>query len=142
MNIKNGLLIIFIFLSACTTNVSRSLGPNYQLVIVDNSILRKYQIKLISGDIKTICVAGSNWTNSIGQIDTDGTNGVIYSTKGKFPAKGHNFGYCTDGCYIKILPKNQLDGFIPYSEFGDESQIAGLPDRQLLFDVYVNYCEK
>ena len=133
------LALLSFLLFGCTVAERR---PNHDLVIIDNSDLRKFEISLISNDLKPICIYGDGWMNKAGQIDTDGSNGVINSTKGKFSAKGHNFGYCKGDCYIKIAPKGKLVGFIPYSEFGDELKIAALPDRQLQFDVYVNYCEK
>lgn len=132
-------LFLPMFLFGCVTNNAR---PNKEIIIIDNSTLKKFEVTLISNDLKTICIYGDGWISDSGQIYNDGTNGVIYSTKGKFPAKSHNYGYCKGDCYIKIPAKGRLSGSIPYSEFGDESQIAALPDKELQFAVYVNYCEK
>lgn len=59
------------------------------------------------------------------------------------PIRDMNFGYCPGGCgEFKVLPGGRLEAWLPYSEFGDASQVLALPSRKLELGVVPYVCRR
>jgi len=113
----------------------------YHVTITDRPDLKRFELRLTSYDDRPICVEQQRWPNHLGRIHYGSYWAVLQSSKKSYPAINENLGRCVGpGCIIHIAPGETLKGFINYSVFGKEKDIAALSGRHLQLDVKAEPC--
>lgn len=130
-------------LAGCVSIDERPTSDRYALEISDSPDAKRFDLILISKDVKPICVWIDNWPNDLGQLHMGADKATLRTATAEFQAKDANFGYCPGGCgEHRIAPRGELRGFIAYSAFGDEDKIAAEPNKQLSYFPWPYYCAK
>jgi hypothetical protein len=120
---------------------SEEAPARYGLTIRDLPSAKQFELTLRSLDHRPICVEIRRWPNRFGRVHFGSHWVILHTGKGIYPAINENFGRCVGpGCIIHIAPGKTLTGFIRYSAFGNEKQIAALPSRRLQVDVEPVVC--
>lgn len=130
-------------LVGCVSIDERPTSDRYALEISDNADAKRFDLILISKDVKPICVWIDNWPNDLGQLHMGADKATLRTATTELQAKVANFGYCPGGCgEHRIVPRGELRGFIAYSAFGDEDRIAAESDKRLSYFPWPHYCAK
>jgi hypothetical protein len=117
--------------------------PRYQFMIQDNPANLRFDLIILSHDDRPICISHGGWPDDSGHVDWGSQDVKVESRQRSFPARDWDFGYCENGeCTTRIPPHGTLRGFINYEEFGDPKEIAGLPDRRLIFETTPHLCSR
>lgn len=106
--------------------------------------LKRFDLKLISLDGRTLCIYIGDWPNDEGEIQ-GASQWVSIESAGK-TYRAHDPNVIADcfigDCAMRVKPHDTLRGFIPYSTFGKAKVIASLPDKHLQYAVTPFVCEK
>lgn len=117
--------------------------PRYQFIIQDNPANLRFDLVILSHDDRPICISHGGWPDESGHVDWGSQDVKVESLQRSFPARDWDFGYCENGeCTTQIPPHSTLRGFINYEEFGNPKEIAGLPDRRLIFETTPHLCSR
>lgn len=115
--------------------------PRFTLVAEPNDAQKRFDLRLVSTDIRPLCLTAEQWPSPSGKVESGGARAVLIMNAQRFPASNANFGYCPGGCgQLRVEPGNDLNGFVGYAEFGDERLIASTPDKTLRFNVQPYLC--
>lgn len=116
-----------------------SVQPRYELNVVDNMQAKRFDLALVSEDGRAICLPISQWPSKTGWLDSGSHRAQLIAGSAKLPAQDRTFGYSAGVLHV-LAPGAVLQGYIPYSEFGEEEEIAKLGDRRLAFSVAPRVC--
>lgn|SRR5215831_17968129 len=115
---------------------------HYHFQITDRPDQQRFVLTLRSTDKRPICIYRDKWPNGFGQLDFGSTWVTLHASEKLLPARDTNFGICggDESCYMRILPGQELSGFIGYEQFGKPEEIAKLARRKLHFPVSPLVC--
>lgn len=143
MAFRFSLVLLLLFLVACTSTVIRPGSDQYALKVEDNPAAYRFDIVLQSHDPKPLCIPVENWPSREGQLHMGSDLATLHTTTGILAARDENFGYCPGGCgQHQIAPGSKLHGFIAYEAFGDPVQLAMDAGKRLQFTVSLSYCKE
>jgi hypothetical protein len=132
----------------CITSVllhaEQTACPQFRLEVTDNPKLKRFDLKLLSLDDRTLCISIGDWPNEAGEIQ-GASQWVSIESAGK-TYHAHDPTVIADcfigDCAMRVKPHGTLSGFIPYSAFGKAEMIAALPIKHLQYEVKPFACEK
>lgn len=137
--------ILLLAITACATSIERPvLEKNYTLQVTDNAAERRFDVVLKSQEDRALCVSIEAWPSGNGLLPTASDEVALLIGQEKLPVRSELLSaYCPGGCGVhRIAPHGELRGFIAYGAFGNETQLAADPSKQLQFSVVPSYCRK
>jgi hypothetical protein len=144
VHLERAFLAIFLAtaLGSCSKGVVRPSEDRYRVVVVDNTKEERFDISLVSNDVRPFCLSIENWPNSSGTFTVEQSDVFLETSRGVLPVRSPLMSvYCPGGCgQHRVEPNGELHGFIMYSAFGDPLELAADTSKRLRFNIFPFYC--
>jgi hypothetical protein len=139
-------VIFLALLQACSMEAVRPepTAIAYQLRIVPNDSLRRFELNIQSLSSGPLCIKVSNWPDDNGRLLSD-SSAVVEIDSGTISPVSSELGRenCVTGCdAIEIKRGQSLVGVVNYAAFGDPAKVAGIKDKKLVMRSDPHACSK